>query len=107
MVWPVQAPCLLKVVGCHNILDQLDVDLTSFAEWGSSRVGDHLTCKHAGPFDDLRVNGNPCPDPFRTDQPEGRVLGEPLGIVEVFVTSQAAIDGLPQQVGEGIPPGLN
>lgn len=36
---------------------------------------------------------------FRTDQPEGRVLGEPLGVVEVFVTSQATIDRLPQQAG--------
>jgi len=27
-------------------------------------------------------------------------LAHPLGVVEVFVTSHAAIDGLPQQVGE-------
>jgi hypothetical protein len=37
---------------------------------------------------------------FRTDEPEGRVLGKPLGVVEVFVASQATIDRLPQQVGE-------
>jgi len=34
-------------------------------------------------------SGHPIPDLFRTDQPEGRVLGEHLGIAEVFVTSQA------------------
>jgi hypothetical protein len=40
------------------------------------------------------------PDLFRTDEPEGRVLGKPLGVVEVFVASQATIDRLPQQIGE-------
>ena len=34
------------------------------------------------------------PDLFGTNQPEGRLLREPLSIVEVFISSQAAIDGL-------------
>jgi hypothetical protein len=32
------------------------------------------------------------PDLFRTDEPEGRVLEKTLGVVEVFVASQATID---------------
>jgi hypothetical protein len=45
----------------------------------------------------LRGDGS-ISDLFGTDQPEGRVLGEPLGVAEVFVTRQATIHGLPQQV---------
>ena len=41
------------------------------------------------------------PDLLRTNQPERRVPREPLSVVEVFISSQAAIAGLPQQVGEG------
>jgi len=48
-----------------------------------------------------RGQGRPSiPDLLRTDQPEGRVLGKSLRIVEVFVTGQPAVDRLPQQVGE-------
>ena len=60
--------------------------------------GQHLGLKGLQPGSQSRTS---IPDLFGTDQPEGRVLGEPLGVVEVFVASQAAIDGLPQQVGEG------
>src|ERR1019366_5025537 len=38
------------------------------------------------------------PDLLRTDQPEGRILGEPFRIVHIFVTSQAAVDRLAQKV---------
>ena len=58
-------------------------------------LGQHLEGSQSG--------GQRCPsipDLFGADQPEGRVAGESLGIVEVFVACQAAVDGLPQQVGE-------
>jgi hypothetical protein len=45
--------------------------------------------------------GTPIPDLFGTDEPEGRVSGDSLGIVEIFVASQAALDGPPSQVGKG------
>ena len=32
---------------------------------------------------------------FQTDEPEGRILGKSLGVVEIFVASQATIDRLP------------
>ena len=60
-------------------------------------LGQHLGLEGLQPGGQSRAS---IPDLFRTDQPEGRVLGEPLGVVEVFVTSQATVDGLPQQVGE-------
>ena len=47
-------------------------------------LGQHLSLKTLQPGGQ---SGAPIADPFRTDQPEGRVLGEPLGIVEVFVAS--------------------
>ncbi len=34
------------------------------------------------------------------DQPEGRVLGKPLGIVDILVSRQAAVHRLPHQVGQ-------
>src|ERR1700730_18520932 len=42
----------------------------------------------------------PLPNLMRADQPESRILGKPPGVVNVFVTRQAAIDRLPQQVGQ-------
>jgi hypothetical protein len=38
---------------------------------------------------------------LRTNQAEGRVLRKTLGVVEVFITSQARIDRLAQQIGKG------
>src|ERR1035437_1274092 len=65
---------------------------------GEVRVfGQHLGLETLQP---RGKSGASIPALFRADQPEGRVLGEPLGVVEVFVASQAAIDRLPQQVGE-------
>jgi hypothetical protein len=43
----------------------------------------------------LRQGGTPIPDLFGTDKPEGRLLGDSLGIVEIFVASQVAVNGLP------------
>jgi hypothetical protein len=40
------------------------------------------------------------PDLLRTDQAEGRILGQPLRIVHIFVSCQATVDGLSQQIGE-------
>jgi len=40
------------------------------------------------------------PDLLRTDQPERRSVGQPLGVVDVFVTRQTAVHRLPQQVGK-------
>src|SRR5208282_5115227 len=37
---------------------------------------------------------------LRTDQPEGRILREPLGVVHILVPRQAAVDRLPHQVGQ-------
>ena len=37
-------------------------------------------------------SGASIPGLFRADQPEGWVLGRPLGVVEVFVASQATVD---------------
>jgi hypothetical protein len=62
-----------------------------------------LLAQHLG-LEGLQSGGQGCssiPDLFRTDQPEGWVLGKPRRAVEVFVTCQATVDGLAQQVGEG------
>ena len=40
------------------------------------------------------------PSLLRTDQAERRVLREPLGVVDIFIARDAAVDGLPEQVGE-------
>ena len=40
------------------------------------------------------------PDPLRTDQSEGRVGCQSFSVVEVFVARQAAVDRLPQQIGQ-------
>jgi hypothetical protein len=39
-------------------------------------------------------------DLLGADQPEARILAQPLGIVEVFVTGQATVDRLAEQTGE-------
>jgi len=53
------------------------------------------------------VRATPRSQPLsRTNEPEGRVLAGPLGVVEVFITRQATVGGLPQQISErklGIP----
>jgi hypothetical protein len=41
------------------------------------------------------------PDLPGADEPESRVLGEPLGVVNVLVARQSAVDRLPHQVGQG------
>ena len=43
------------------------------------------------------------PNPIGTDQPEGQVLGQPLGIVPILVPSQATVRQLPQQIRKGQP----
>jgi hypothetical protein len=40
------------------------------------------------------------PDLLAADQPEGRILGEALRVVQVLIASQTAVDGLPQQIGQ-------
>ncbi len=40
------------------------------------------------------------PDLLRTDQPKRRIDRNPLGVVEVLVARQAAVDRLPQQISE-------
>jgi len=45
-----------------------------------------------------RQGGTSLPDLRRADQPEGRILRQPHGIVHVFVSGQAAVDGLAQQI---------
>src|ERR1700730_9061277 len=42
----------------------------------------------------------PVPDPLRTDQSEGRVGCQSLGVVEVLVARQATVNRLPQQIGQ-------
>ena len=42
----------------------------------------------------------PLPDLPRANEPEGRILGEPRGVVNIFVTRQPAIDRLAQQIGQ-------
>ena len=61
-------------------------------------LGQHLGLEGLQPGSQSRAS---IPDFLGTDQPEGRVLGEPLRVVDVLVTRQPTIDGLPQQVGEG------
>src|ERR1039458_1424581 len=39
------------------------------------------------------------PDLLGADQPERRILREPLRIVQILVSCQATVDGLPQQIG--------
>ena len=38
------------------------------------------------------------PDLLRANQAEGRVLGKALGVIEIFISSQAAVDRLAQQI---------
>jgi len=34
------------------------------------------------------------------DQPERRILRQPLGIIDILITRDAAVDGLPKQIGK-------
>jgi hypothetical protein len=38
---------------------------------------------------------------LRADQAEGRIIGKTLGVVEVFISGQAAGDRLAQQIRQG------
>ena len=40
------------------------------------------------------------PDLLRANQPECRVLREPLGIIDIRIARHAAVDGLAEQIGE-------
>ena len=60
--------------------------------------GQHLGLEGLQPG---RQGGPALPDLLRADEPEGRILAQPLRVVDILVTSQAAVDRLPQQVGEG------
>ncbi len=42
----------------------------------------------------------PVPDFLRTDQSERRVRCQSFGVVEILVARQAAVDRLPQQIGQ-------
>jgi hypothetical protein len=58
------------------------------------------SAKHLG-LESLQAGGQrdtTLPSFLRTDQPQRRVLREPLGIVDIFVAGDAATDGLAQQV---------
>ncbi len=62
-----------------------------------------LLGKHLG-LEGLQPGGQcstPVPDLFRANQPEGRILAQPLGIIHILVPRQAAVHRLPQQIGEG------
>ena len=39
-------------------------------------------------------------DLLRADQPEGRILAQPLGVIDILVTGQPAVDGLPKHIGQ-------
>jgi len=41
-----------------------------------------------------------CPDLLRADQPEGRVLREPLGVVDILVARRSPVHRLPYKVGQ-------
>ncbi len=43
----------------------------------------------------------PLPDLLRAHQPEGRIVRQPCGIVQVFISSQPAVGGLPGQIRQG------
>ncbi len=54
----------------------------------------------------LRSGSQRCatlPDLLRTDEPELRILGRPLGIVDILIARHPAVDGLPQQVNQEKP----
>ena len=40
------------------------------------------------------------PDLLGADQPERRILREPLGIVDIFIDCDVAVDGLTEEIGE-------
>ena len=40
------------------------------------------------------------PSLLRTDQAEGRILRKPLGIVDILIARDAAVDGLAEQIDE-------
>ena len=61
-----------------------------FSSWVSSSVSNDCN---------REVSAAPRSQIFsRTDQPEGRILREPLGIVDILIARHAAVDGLAQQV---------
>jgi len=39
-------------------------------------------------------------DLLRADQPEGGILGQPLGVIDILVTGQPAVDGLAELIGQ-------
>ena len=62
-----------------------------------------LLGQHLG-LEGLQAGGQrrtPLPDLLRADQSEGRILAQPLGVIEILVARQAAVHRLPQQVGKG------
>ena len=58
-------------------------------------LGQHLGLKRLQAGSQRRTT---IPSLLRTDQPERRVLREPLGVVDILIARDAAVDGLPQQV---------
>ena len=58
-------------------------------------MGQHLGLKPMEPGGKRRAA---IPDLLRANQAEGRVLGKALGVVEIFITGQAAVDRLAQQI---------
>jgi hypothetical protein len=78
---------------CFSLRDQFPVDRPQTGQvfW----FGEQLRLERLQPGSKCRPT---VPSLFRTDQPEGRVLGKTLGIVHVLITRQPAVHGLAQQV---------
>jgi len=56
-------------------------------------LGQHLGLKGLQAGGQRRLT---MPDPLGTDQPELRILGEPLGVVDILIARDAAVDVLAQ-----------
>ena len=75
--------------------DQFAVDAPQASE--VRLLGQHLA------LEGLQARGQrrtPIPDFLRPDQPEGRILREPLGVIHILVARHAAVDRLTEQVGQ-------
>ena len=81
----------LRGIESFRPADEFAVDAVQAAE--VLLVGQHLGLER------LQPGGQRCPtipNPLGTDQPERWILREPLGVVDVFIAGDTAIDGLAQ-----------
>ena len=90
----IQHDPLLGIDG-FRLGDQFAVDAGQATE--VLLLGQHLGLKGLQAGGQRRAT---IPSLLRTDQPERRILREPLGVVDILIARDAAVDGLAEQIGE-------